>query len=270
MLFFLISFLTLLQLLPILFDYIKKRTIMISYKINNNNNKNNKNKNIYKSTSFVPQPYCKVCHDAGLTEDIYTSHFIRKSKDPNSPVVCPTLLGQNCRYCLQLGHTVKYCPVLLNKNKIITQTQTPQTLTPQTHYPKKLNTKINTTQQTQTPSNIFNAFILYSDDEDEDEKQEYKQTETIKPKPQTKTLTKPQTKPQTKEEFPLLSISPIPQTNTNTNTHKQTYAQAIVAPLPKSSINTLTQQQQPIPRRYPLKYYSNWADAESSDEEEDI
>lgn len=229
---------------------------MNSYKINKNI------KNINKSTTFAPQPYCKVCHDAGLSQDIYTSHFIRKSKDPNSPVVCPTLLGQNCRYCLQLGHTVKYCPVLLNKNKIITQTPQTQTLT---LTPKKINTKIYTKPQTQTqtPSNIFNAFILYSDDEDEDEKQEYKQTETIKHKP----------KPiQTKEEFPLLS--PIPQTNTissfpQTNTHKQTYAQAIVAPLPKNDINTLTQQQT-IPRRYPLKYYSNWADAESSDEEEDI
>lgn len=246
MLFILISFLTLLQQLQTT-NSIKEKT-MNSYKIN---------KNINKSTPFVPQPYCKVCHDAGLTEDIYTSHFIRKSKDPNSPVVCPTLLGQNCRYCLQLGHTVKYCPVLLQKNKIIIQTPQTQTLTT-----KKINTKINTKPQTQTPSNIFNAFIIYSDDEDEDEdeKQEYKQTETIKHKP----------KPiQTKEEFPLLS--PIPQTNTQTNTHKQTYAQAIVAPLPKTDINTNTLTQQiPIPRRYPLKYYSNWADAESSDEEEDI
>lgn len=54
-------------------------------------------------------PYCKVCHDAGKPESMYTSHFIRESKVPGSRVVCPTLLSQECRYCFKSGHTVKYC-----------------------------------------------------------------------------------------------------------------------------------------------------------------
>ena len=56
--------------------------------------------------------FCKVCHDAGKPESIYTGHFVRASPSPDAPVVCPTLLAQPCRYCGVAGHTVKYCPNL--------------------------------------------------------------------------------------------------------------------------------------------------------------
>ena len=59
-------------------------------------------------------PFCKVCADAGKTD---TAHFPRQTPDINSPVVCPTLLALECRYCFKKGHTVKYCLVLKNKNK---------------------------------------------------------------------------------------------------------------------------------------------------------
>ena len=58
------------------------------------------------------KPFCKVCHDAGKPESIYTGHFVRASPSPDAPVVCPTLLAQPCRYCGVAGHTVKYCPNL--------------------------------------------------------------------------------------------------------------------------------------------------------------
>jgi hypothetical protein len=59
--------------------------------------------------------FCKVCHDAGKTEQEYTSHFVRASPAPNAPVVCPTLLAQECRYCFEPGHTVSCCPGLAEK-----------------------------------------------------------------------------------------------------------------------------------------------------------
>lgn len=66
-----------------------------------------------KSVSAATQkPYCKVCHDAGHPEVIYTSHYVRASPAADAPVVCPTLLAQPCRYCGVSGHTVKYCPKL--------------------------------------------------------------------------------------------------------------------------------------------------------------
>ena len=72
-------------------------------KINNNNNNNVNSR----------KPFCKVCADAGKTD---TAHFPRKTPDPNSEVVCPTLKALECRYCFNNGHTVKYCPVLKERN----------------------------------------------------------------------------------------------------------------------------------------------------------
>lgn len=70
-----------------------------------------------KHSRNPPKPkYCKVCHDAGKEEKVYTSHFIRESPNPESRVVCPTLLALECKYCFKSGHTIKYCTIL-KKNK---------------------------------------------------------------------------------------------------------------------------------------------------------
>jgi|LauGreSBDMM110SN_4_FD.fasta_scaffold01263_4 hypothetical protein len=65
------------------------------------------------------KPYCKVCHDAGKPESDYTSHHVRSlpDKQGNSKITCPTLLNTECRFCYDLGHTAKFCPVLANKKK---------------------------------------------------------------------------------------------------------------------------------------------------------
>ena len=55
--------------------------------------------------------FCKICFDAGKTENEFTNHFV---KDKQGCVVCPTLLSLNCRYCKQNGHTVSYCSLLKN------------------------------------------------------------------------------------------------------------------------------------------------------------
>jgi hypothetical protein len=70
-----------------------------------------------KNTSQV-QKLCKVCQDAGKTEAEYRSHFTREGRQPNSIVICPTLLALECRYCFKKGHTVKYCNVLKKENNI--------------------------------------------------------------------------------------------------------------------------------------------------------
>ena len=74
-----------------------------------NNNNSNSNKRL---------PFCKVCADAGKTD---TAHFPRQTPDPNSPVVCPTLLALECRFCFQNGHTVKYCMVLKERDAMLLQ-----------------------------------------------------------------------------------------------------------------------------------------------------
>jgi hypothetical protein len=55
------------------------------------------------------QPCCKVCKDAGKSETDYSSHWPR---DDDGNTICPTLLAQECRYCHESGHTVKYCKKL--------------------------------------------------------------------------------------------------------------------------------------------------------------
>jgi hypothetical protein len=67
-----------------------------------------------KNNNNAVKPFCKVCFDAGKTD---TAHFVRKTPDPKSTVVCPTLLALQCRFCDQHGHTVKYCAVLKKNNK---------------------------------------------------------------------------------------------------------------------------------------------------------
>jgi len=80
----------------------------MSRQFNNKKFNNNANNNVNSR-----KPFCKVCADAGKTD---TAHFPRKTPDPNSEVVCPTLKALECRYCFKNGHTVKYCPVLKERN----------------------------------------------------------------------------------------------------------------------------------------------------------
>jgi len=66
------------------------------------------------SNASERKPFCKVCCDAGKSEKEYTSHFV---KDRDGEVTCPTLLNQECRYCFRAGHTVKFCPVLKEREQ---------------------------------------------------------------------------------------------------------------------------------------------------------
>jgi hypothetical protein len=59
-------------------------------------------------------PFCPVCKSAGKPFEEYTSHFVKNR--PGGSVICPTLLNQECNYCHEKGHTIKYCPKLKEKN----------------------------------------------------------------------------------------------------------------------------------------------------------
>jgi hypothetical protein len=76
-------------------------------------------KSINNKSSNVKKPFCKVCQDAGKPESEYTSHFVRSRPDKNgkTTVTCPVLAATECRYCFQLGHTTKFCPVIEENNK---------------------------------------------------------------------------------------------------------------------------------------------------------
>lgn len=61
----------------------------------------------------MAQSFCKVCRDAGKSSSVFNSHF---TKDRQGNTICPTLLNQECRWCREKGHTVKYCQKLAEKN----------------------------------------------------------------------------------------------------------------------------------------------------------
>jgi len=142
------------------------------------------------------KPHCKVCKDAGKSEADYNSHW---PKDRDGNVICLTLLEQDCRYCHQPGHTVKYCPKLAKDNaerekqhRFHSTNQNTITRT----------AKTNSEQPTPTPTlnpipNNGSRFQLLMDDSDGDCDDEES------PKTQTTQKKAPVLEPM-KEEFPAL------------------------------------------------------------------
>ena len=106
-------------------------------------------------------PYCKVCQDAGKSESEFRSHFTRESRDPNSKVICPTLLALECRYCFKNGHTVKYCDVL-KKNKQVSNREEKRCIV----------TKTDTKKTQEKKKNVFMSLDIESEDEEQSIKED--------------------------------------------------------------------------------------------------
>jgi hypothetical protein len=155
------------------------------------------------------QKFCKVCQDAGKSESEYSSHFIRETREPNSKVTCPTLLALECRYCYKNGHTVKYCPILKEKDNDQKREQ---------YSANRFETSAKVEPNTKKAPN--NTFSCLDFDSDEEEK---------------KVPKKSVTKVEVKEDFPVLCgpskrvpgpIKNVPSLVTNN------YASVLTAPAP--------------------------------------
>jgi hypothetical protein len=59
----------------------------------------------YKNTLQKRAPHCPHCQNLNLP----ANHWLRKTTDPMSELVCPVLLQTECQYCFELGHTVSHC-----------------------------------------------------------------------------------------------------------------------------------------------------------------
>ena len=101
----------------------------------------------------VYQKFCKVCQDAGKSLAEYTSHNVRETKSPSSRVTCPTLLSQECRFCYNKGHTLKFCPQIKKKEN---EAAAPASVT-----------KPAIKQAFKAPTNVF-AMLSNSDSEEEE------------------------------------------------------------------------------------------------------
>jgi ABC-type proline/glycine betaine transport system ATPase subunit len=96
---------------------------------------------------------CKVCYDAGKPAADYNSHYV-KSAD-RSKVTCPIILAIKCRYCGEMGHTLKYCAK---------QQQKPAASNASASASNKAKAK-----NVVKASAIENMYSILDDDEDEDE-----------------------------------------------------------------------------------------------------
>jgi hypothetical protein len=74
-------------------------------------------------TLKMSTPNCKVCRDAGKSEQECSSHWVR---DKVGRVTCPTLLSQKCRNCGKNGHTIKYCKARTGSLKPSTEKKEPK------------------------------------------------------------------------------------------------------------------------------------------------
>jgi hypothetical protein len=196
----------------------------------------------YQSASYrsKPQPvvkkFCKVCQDAGKPESEYTSHNVRETKDPNSKILCPTLLALECRNCFKKGHTVKYCS-LLKKQQLREQTSANAP-------PKKQEQKQG---QKQTQKNVF--MLLESDGEDDQEEQEEPMKQKLAPAPVSNAALK-------KPTLNYKSIIAI--------TEKQVKEEEEIARLAR-----FRKQEDQYAKMKSKMTKSTWADAESSEDEDE-
>ncbi len=186
-------------------------------------------KNYNSNNKQVNKPFCKVCHDAGKPESVYTGHFVRSEPGPNGKVVCPTLLSLECRYCYQSGHTVKFCSVLKEKTNYQATAQEKQSVVQPRPTQKKQEIK---------PTNAFAALDVSDEESDEETKVS---TVVIK------------------EEFPVLGGAKS-SVQEATKPSAFSYAKALATEIPKPVVA------RPLPK---IVMKSRWADCVSSDEEDE-
>lgn len=143
------------------------------YKINNNPFKMSRqmNNNRTTKTNETRVPKCLTCEKAGLTGKAL-EHYTRKTPDPNSEIVCPTILSFKCGYCGQAGHSKGFCQALKTDQARLERDQTRQAREEERRRNDRRAEEERQRQETtrRLKSNIFTGFN--DDDEEENEREE--------------------------------------------------------------------------------------------------
>ncbi len=128
------------------------------------------NNNRTTKTNEGRVPKCITCEKAGLTGKAL-EHYTRKTPDPNSEIVCPTILSFKCGYCGQAGHSKGFCQALKTDQAKLEREQARQEREEERRRNDRRAEEERQRQETtrRLKSNIFTAFI---DDDDENEKTE--------------------------------------------------------------------------------------------------
>ena len=208
---------------------------------NNNANRNNSKK-----------PYCKVCHDAGKPESVYTSHCVKtyNINTGKTDTTCPTLLALECRYCWKTGHTVKFCPVLEENKRMDAQRARERA---RHEYQARQEQQQAAVQTQNKPKNAFAAFA----EEQEDEEREA-QEEVAKQELQAKQELKAE------QEFPAL----MGNTRVVQNNNAKSYSCVAATPADERRLEMARQQRlQQAAQVEAQKKAVSWADEEDSEDE---
>jgi len=208
----------------------------------NNNNNNNVNSR---------KPFCKVCADAGKSD---TAHFPRKTPDPNSEVVCPTLLALECRYCFKNGHTVKYCVVLKERNARDEEFRRERERE-QRHHERQMEQERLARLPPVVEKKVTGKFAAFIDENEEEERKEREEEEMrLKIEKDAAALVAKR-----EAEFPTFGLKSAPKTSAPVANNWVAMAQnASALPIPKSKPKAVEVSK-------PKTNYVGWA--EDSDDE---
>lgn len=222
----------------------------MSRQFNNKKFNTNANNNVNSR-----KPFCKVCADAGKTD---TAHFPRKTADPNSEVVCPTLLSLECRYCFKNGHTVKYCTVLKERNA-----RDDEARREHERYERHLERQMEQERLARLPpitqkkaTGKFAAFI--EEDEEEERKEHQEEEMRLKIEEAAAALVAKR-----EAEFPTFGLKTAP-TSAPAATNWAAMAQnAAALPLPKPKAKAVVEEK-------PKLNYVGWAEDSDDEHEEEM
>jgi hypothetical protein len=70
-----------------------------------------------RNAKIHPIPHCNVCQKAGKSKMEYSSHWPSSLVAGKNVALCPLILASECSYCHKNGHFIKFCPVLVEKQK---------------------------------------------------------------------------------------------------------------------------------------------------------
>jgi hypothetical protein len=187
--------------------------------------------------------YCKVCHDAGKSEEMYTSHYVRSEPGPNGKVVCPTLLAIECKYCFKQGHTASHCQEIAKNNKMAAKTEAKKNYRENKEEVKKLNKK-----------NKNNLFDLLNEED-----------EVVKEKKDKKIV---------KDEFPALTSKKLVPTTTPVvvsyaSIAQKGYQEAVKAEILQERKSVEIEKPIIVKKIIPEQKKRSWAEMASDDEDEE-
>ncbi len=200
-----------------------------------NANRNSNAKNSKK-------PYCKVCHDAGKAESVYTSHCVKtyNINTGKTDTTCPTLLALECRYCYKSGHTVKFCPVLEENKKMDVERARDRARHEYQARQKQQQTPVQTQNK---PKNAFAAFAEEQEDEERENQAEVAKQEL-----------------QAKQEFPSL----MGNTRISQNANVKSYSCVAATPVDERRLEMSRQQRVQATQKKAV----SWADEDSESDNE--